>query len=723
MVIQALTDAEQRYYILATDVPVAERTLILKQGETFGVFNEFGDIDAGARREEGLYNAGTRYLSGLSLSLASHRPLLLSSTVRRDNLLMVADLTNPDLYVAGQLAFPRGTLHINRTKVLWLDVCYEQIRIRNFSLADLEMDFAIGFQADYADIFEVRGQERPRRGWLYPPETAHSAILLRYDGLDGVTRRTLIETTPSPDVIQKGVMRFHLTLGRHEEKTINVSIACRSGTAPTRVVAHADAVQEAEQARIAPEDALCRVSTSNPQCNAWLESSAADLAMMLTRTPQGLYPYAGLPWFDTTFGRDGIITALETLWMWPGVARGVLAFLAHTQATTVSAERDSEPGKILHEARQGEMAALNEIPFGRYYGSVDATPLFVVLAGAYYRRTGDIEFIASIWPHVQAALDWIDHYGDVDGDGFVEYHRRSPTGLVHQGWKDSHDSVFDASGALAEGPIALCEVQGYTFAAQRAGAEIAQALGHMHIASRLREASRELRAHFQSSFWCADIGSYALALDGAKRALNVRTSNPGHCLYTGIAAPDHARVLLENFARDEFFSGWGIRTVAEGEARYNPMSYHNGSVWPHDNAILAAGASRYQCKKLTARILGAQFDASNFFELHRLPELFCGFPRRQGEGPTQYPVACSPQAWASAAVFLLLEGCLGVSIDAQRKQLVLAHPVLPDAIDEISIQHVSIGAASVDLTVRRFRGAVGVSVDRREGDVEVIVQS
>jgi glycogen debranching enzyme len=369
------------------------------------------------------------------------------------------------------------------------------------------------------------------------------------------------------------------------------------------------------------------------------------------------------------------------------------------------------------------MAALNEIPFGRYYGSVDATPLFVMLAGAYYRRTGDIEFIASIWSHVQAALDWIDRYGDIDNDGFVEYYRRSPTGLVQQGWKDSHDSVFHADGVLAEGPIALCEVQGYVFAARRAGAQIAQALGQTQKATQWREASRELRAQFQSSFWRPDIGSYALALDGAKRPLGVRTSNPGHCLYTGIAADDHARVLLEGFARDEFFSGWGVRTVAEGEARYNPMSYHNGSVWPHDNAILAAGASRYHCKKLTARILGAQFDASNFFELRRLPELFCGFARRHGEGPTQYPVACSPQAWASAAVFLLLEACLGVSIDAQRKQLVLAHPALPDAIDEISIQHLSIGAASVDLTVSRFRGAVGVSVERRQGDVEVIVQS
>jgi glycogen debranching enzyme len=718
-----LIDPDDRHYILATDVRVPERTWVLKSGDTFGVFNDFGDIDTAARHEEGIYHAGTRYLSRLTLTFASHRPLLLSSTVRRDNLLMAIDLTNPDLYVAGDLVLPRGTLHFNRTRWIWRDVCYELIRIRNYSRAKVGIDLALAFAADYADIFEVRGQVRSERGRRLPAQVDRGRLVMGYEGLDGVTRRTRVECTPAPGVIAEQEMRYALELGSRADETIAVTVVCQNGAARPRVLAHEAALGQAEEARVAPERSLCAIETSNEQLDAWLSSSAADLAIMTTQTPQGLYPFAGVPWFDTTFGRDGIVTALETLWMWPAVARGVLAFLAHTQATETCAERDSEPGKILHEARRGEMAALGEVPFGRYYGSVDSTPLFVLLAGAYYRRTADLDFVASLWPHLEAALEWIDRYGDVDGDGFVEYHRKSPDGLLHQGWKDSHDGVFHADGRIAEGPIALCEVQGYVFAARLSAAEIAEALSRPQIATTLRDAANDMRSRFEEQFWCEDIQSYALALDGAKQPCRVRTSNPGHCLYTGIAGDEHARRIVAGFCEDRFVSGWGVRTVAEGEALYNPMSYHNGSVWPHDNAILAAGAARYHAKALTTRVFAGLFDASTYFALHRLPELYCGFARRRGEAPTRYPVACSPQSWAAGAAFLLVESALGMSIDARRRQVVFAHPALPESVDELRIQNLSLGEASVDLAVSRVGGSIAVTVERRAGKIDVIVQS
>jgi glycogen debranching enzyme len=481
------------------------------------------------------------------------------------------------------------------------------------------------------------------------------------------------------------------------------------------------AVERVMESLHASRDFEPHVWAANRQFNEWMNRSIADLHMMRTNTAYGPYPYAGVPWFSTVFGRDGIISALECLWFDPGMARGVLSYLAATQSNETIPEKDSQPGKILHEARGGEMAALGEVPYSRYYGSTDATPLFVILADAYLERSGDLEFTTSIWPNVQRALMWIDTHGDIDGDGFVEYARRTPRGLLNQGWKDSHDAVFHANGDVPDGPIALCEVQGYVYAARRAAATLARRLGDRTAADTLTAQAEEIRLAFEEKFWSDELGTYVFALDGEKRRCEVRTSNAGHCLWTGIASPERAARVAATLLDETSFSGWGIRTVASGIPRYNPMAYHNGSIWPHDNAIIAAGFARYGLMKEAEVVFNALYDASLFFDLHRLPELFCGFKRRPGESPTHYPVSCSPQTWASASVFMFLQSMFGLTVRGAESEVVFARPALPAFLPEVRLTGLRVGDGRLDLQLNRHEYDVSVNVLERDGDIRVVV--
>jgi glycogen debranching enzyme len=711
---------KNRFYILAPAPYADEHTRVLKQGDTFAVFDHYGDITTGGLREQGIYHQGTRFLSSYVLVLGQDRPLFLSSTVKEDNDVLVADLTNPDMHREGRVLIPRGTLHIFRAKFLWQGSCYERLHFKNYGLAPLKLSFLLHFEADFADVFEVRGMKRQQRGrYLEEPAAAASAVLA-YQGLDGKVRRTRLLFDPPPVDMADDEARFEVSLRPQEEAAFQVTITCAQ-----RSVVHASAYDDAlaalAESFAQARSPACAIRTPNAQFNSWVNRNVADLHMMTTVTTEGPYPYAGVPWFSTPFGRDGIITALECLWINPALARGVLAYLAANQANAVVADQDAEPGKILHETRHGEMAALGEIPFGRYYGSVDATPLFVMLADAYYRRSGDRAFIRDLWPHVERALQWIDTYGDADGDGFVEYSRHSSQGLLQQGWKDSHDSVFHHDGSLARGPIALCEVQGYVFAAKRGAAVLASTLALPERARQLDGEAQKLQRHFEEVFWCEELGTCALALDGNKRPCRVRASNAGHGLFTGIVAPERARRLGQTLLRAQSFSGWGIRTLDEAEARYNPMSYHNGSVWPHDNALIAAGLGRYGMKEGVVRLMAGLYDASVFLDLHRLPELFCGFIRRPGEGPTLYPVACAPQAWSAAAAFLLLQACLGLEIHGPEQKICFAHPVLPEFLPEVRLENLAVGTTRVDLLLLRHEGEVGINVLRKQGDVEIVV--
>lgn len=716
-----------RFYIVVPTSPGDIQWRTLKHGNTFAVLDRFGDIPAGTAG--GVFFEDCRHLSEMRLLLGNHRPLLLKSTVRDDNLVLAVDLSNPDWWVGDSVRVRRNSLHVSRVVYLTEGVCFQRIRIQNYELYEVELTWSLEVGADFADIFEVRGIRRRERGRFHEPVVHQGNCLLwRYDGLDGISRYTAIMAEPAPVLLApEGFLSFTATLKPQEAREWFVVVVCghveTGGEAPIPEQcpdAAGTLAQLVAGARSAREQAA-HVYTSNELFNDWTNRSWADLRLLVTETEYGPYPYAGIPWFSTVFGRDGIITALESLWVDPELARGVLRYLAANQAQEFDPVRDAEPGKILHEVRLSEMARTGEVPFRRYYGSIDSTPLFVILAYEYAWATGDLEFIREIWPNLQAAIEWIRTFGDRDGDGFLEYQRRTSEGLRNQGWKDSEDSVFHADGTLAEGPIALCEVQAYAYGAWHGMARLAQELGELELAEECKQRAAALRNKFEERFWDEEMQCYSLALDGQKRPCRVRTSNAGQCLFTGIVSEERARKLAHQLVAPHFFSGWGIRTLAAGEARYNPMSYHNGSIWPHDNALIAWGLGRYGHRAAAGRILEGLFEASMYFELRRMPELFCGFDRVQGESPTLYPVACSPQAWAAASVFLVLRACLGLRPRGIRQQLRISRPYLPPFLPEVRISNLRVGSGRADILFRRHGEDVTVRIERRTGDFEVVV--
>ena len=699
------------------------RTRTLKHGDTFAVFDHRGDIGGEPGNPEGLYHRDTRMLSQLQLLLEDELPLLLSSMTQDDNALFTADLSNPDLLEDGKVALRRENIHLNRMKFIWNGACYERLVVRNFSDRPLCLRLTYRFASDFADLFEVRGEHRSARGESRAALQSDCGVALRYKGLDQIERVTQIAFFPTPKTLTKERAGFEISLRPRATRRIFVRIGCTTeeqsewtGRTFYRRMRAARHALHQSSARAASVD------SSNSVYNEIVRRSVSDLYMLITDTPQGPYPYAGIPWFSTPFGRDGIITALMTLWLDPTIARGVLGFLAATQATTVEPERDAEPGKILHEMRHGEMANLREVPFGRYYGSIDATPLFLLLLGEYFRRTGDLETVRSLWPNAEAALAWIDHYGDRDGDGFVEYHRQTKEGLANQGWKDSFDSIFHHDGRLAEGPIALCEVQGYVYGAKRHAALLAEALGHPQRAAALAGQAEAMRLRFESQFWCEELSTYALALDGAKQPCRVISSNAGQVLFTGITSTERAQRVATTLMSSAAFGGWGIRTIGSSESRYNPMSYHNGSIWPHDNGLIAMGFARYGLQKSAAQVFSALFDAAAYMDLRRLPELFCGFARRERNAPTQYPVACSPQAWASATPLCLLQASLGLELLDKTGEVKFYRPMLPDFLDHVRLRNLRLSTGSVDVLLHRQDDNIGVTVTRRDGDIVVVTR-
>ena len=717
------TEAPAPYSVSASVSLQERRYRTIKSGDTFAVFDHGGDILSVLGGTDGLFYRDTRHLSRFDLALGGTRPLLLSSTLGSDNVMLTSDLSNASASDLGPTAPDQGVIHVQRSLFVGDGTCHGRLAVRNFAFVRHRVRLELRFEADFADLFEVRGMHRERRGERLPAVLADDGVTLSYRGLDRVVRATRLTFEPAPQTLAAGAVVFDLELEPQCETTIFLEVACfdtactpeavhRPRAAFLAAYVHAKRSLRASAARVAV------ISSRHERFDQIVRRSATDLRMLVTEKPTGPYPYAGIPWFSTAFGRDALITTLLMLALDPALAAGVLSFLAQEQATGFDPASEAEPGKILHEMRGGEMAALGEVPFRRYYGSVDATPLFVMLAGAYLDRTGDIATLRKLWPHIDLALGWMDRHADAAG--FIRYERSTEDGLANQGWKDSYDSISHADGTLACGAIALCEVQGYAYAARIAGAAIARRLGDETQAAALGAEAERLRQAFEARFWCERLGTYALALDGEGQQCQIRSSNAGQVLMTGIAAPERARRVAHGLMQSRLFTGWGIRTLAADEARYNPMSYHNGSVWPHDNAMIALGMARMGLRAETARLFDGIYAAASEMDLRRLPELFCGFHRRPGQGPTSYPVACTPQAWAAATIPAFVQASLGLSFDPAARAVRFDRPDLPAFMDCLTLRNLSLGKAWVSVLISRTPGEVSVSVLEREGDIHVV---
>jgi glycogen debranching enzyme len=707
-----LVVGDNNVYIHSRSSYADDRSYTLNHGDTFGVFDRWGDLEQLGRGVQGIYHMNTRFLSKQSLKINNKRALLLSSGTREANEMLSVDLTNPSIMENRKVVVPQGSIHISRNKFIRHSVCYERIVVKNYRLIPVSINLELFFEADFKDIFEVRGRPRLARGEIYEPEVVNdSKIAMSYKGLDNLVRRTEIYFYQQPTKITPKKASYDLNLSPKEEVELVYSISFCSNDVCSIPIPFSQAVTNLSPEIHSTANLLAKIDTSNHEINNWLERSVSDLVSLLAPTPHGLYPYAGVPWFNCPFGRDGILTALECLWIAPKIAKDVLSLLAANQSDGFNDVADAEPGKILHETRGGEMVELGELPFKMYYGTIDATPLFIALASAYFRRTADLEFIRSIWPNIKRALDWIDNHGDQDGDGFVEYGSRSITGLKNLGWKDSDDSISDEFGKLSSTPIALVEVQGYVYMAQIGAAGIAKTLGDDALAASLSEKANHLKQKFNEKFWDEQLGTYVLALDGDKKPCRVVSSNAGHTLFTGIIDEKNVGRVVESMISPQMFSGWGIRTLSTDAARYSPLSYHNGSVWPHDTALIAKGMAKYGYQKEAMIVFQSLFDSAMHFNQNRLPELFCGFQRREGEGPTEYPVACSPQAWAVATPFCLFEALLSIDIDAVNRNVTFNGTTLPDFLNEVSIQGLVLGNSLTNLKFFRYPKDVGLAVE------------
>lgn len=690
----------------------------LKCNEAFIVTDVAGDL-LQSEREMGLYLQATRYLRICNLFLEGYPLVPLYHSIANEGDSCQIDLTNPQLSIGGDV-MEANTILVRRCLKLQNNLLIQSIEVSSFHVTSLALELCLEAGADFYDIFEVRGWPREKRGHLYARQKSTQNLTFRYRGLDKVARKTSLIFTPVASRIEGDRAFWKLQLSKGQPLKIHLAIQMHEESSKHFVnFAGTANANEIVSPTILLDRPLPEVQTNDKSFDRLLKCGIDDLLMLCSTTPQGIYPYGGIPSYVCPFGRDALIASLQFLPWIPEVARGTLAFLAAHQGKKIDLYTEEEPGKILHEFRFGELANHHEIPFAPYYGTVDATPLYLITFEAYLRWTNDLPLLEQLWDNVEAAARWMRDYGDKDKDLFLEYFSTSERGLISQGWKDSTgETVSHLDGSIAAPPIALCEVQGYAYAAYRAMGYLATRLGRLEDAVYWLEIAGKLQASFLSRFWWEDEHVFYMALDGSKQPCAIVTSNAGQCLWSGIVPDILAKKIITRLMRDDMYSGWGIRTLSAHAARYNPMSYHNGSIWPHDMALVGAGFARYGEKAKAGQLLDNLSQASQYYEGARLPELYCGFARDHQHGPIPYPLACEPQSWAAGAPFMLLSALLGFEPDAEHHSLTLRRPLLPDWLKNVEMRGLFLGEQQLSLRVERVDSSTTALITE-EGSIDL----
>lgn len=696
---------------------------VIKDGDVFFLSRPDGEVPLGGAHGFGLYVGDTRYVDGYELRLAGRAPEGLGANAV-DAWRARLQLTNPDLVLPGGETLPRRTLGLRWVRVVDGDcpALQDALDFTNHGQTPIDLPVKLTFRARFEDVFVVRGLVDPSPVLAPSPRWIEGALHFRRQGEDGCVRGALVAFEPQPDAIAGACAMFRVRLAPGETRTLRVSLCVRDAGERRAPVVRVPDLGRAEariEARVRTFEAgRLQLETDSVMLRRIYTRAVDDLATLRSKLGDRTYVAAGIPWFATLFGRDSLVTGFQTLPADPDIAADTLRLLAGLQATVDDDWRDAEPGKILHELRAGELARIGRIPHTPYYGSVDATPLFVLLVARHAAWTGDPGVFLELRGAVERALGWIE--AKLDG-GWLDYASAVGVGLANQGWKDSGDAIVNADGSLGAPPIAVVEAQGYAAAALAEVAEVFARVGDVARAEGLRARGEAVRARIEREFWMPERGTYALALQAGGRPCAVVASNAGHLLWCGVPSPERARRVAATLLDPAMFSGWGVRTLGTSEPRYNPVGYHLGTVWPHDNSILAAGLRRYGLDRAALRIVEGIFEAALHFDGERLPELFSGHDRADFEIPIRYPVACHPQAWGAGAAIALAMTTLGLQGEGFARRLRVVRPRVPSFADVVTLRGLRVAGGVVDLSVRRDGVGARVEVLRAEG-VDVVVE-